>query len=88
LLEEGAFLTYQDAIGMTPLHHAAFHGHTSMVFLLLEADHEVGGARDVRDNAGNLPLDWAYENRHKESAKLLRFGLDNDYMSDDEYLYW
>lgn len=55
LLEEGAFLTMQDELGMTPLHHAAFHGHTSMVFLLLEADHEKGGARDMRDEAGNLP---------------------------------
>ena len=95
LIDEGAFLTFQDSLGMTPLHHAAFHGHTSMVFLLLEADHEVGGAKGVRDNAGNLPVDWAYsrfsllrEHQYKESAKLLRFGLDNDYMDDDEYLYW
>ena len=59
-----------------------------MVFLLLEADHEVGGARDMRDHAGNLPVDWAFRNKHKESAKLLQFGLDNGYMSDDDYLYW
>ena len=26
LIEEGAFLTMQDEIGMTPLHHAAYHG--------------------------------------------------------------
>jgi ankyrin repeat protein len=88
LIEEGAFLTMQDQLGMTPLHHAAWHGHTSMVFMLLEADHEIGGARDIRDNAGNLPLDWAYTHKNKESAKLLRFGLDNGYMSDDDYLYW
>ena len=73
---------------MTPLHHAAFHGHTSFTFLLLEADHEKGGANEVRDNAGNLAMDWAYKNKHKECAKLLQFGLDNDYMEDDEYLYW
>ena len=88
LIEEGAFLTFQDTLGMTPLHHAAFHGHISFTFLLLEADHERGGAKEVRDNAGNLALDWAYKNKHKECAKLLRFGLDNDYMEDDEYLYW
>ena len=88
LIEEGAFLTFQDTLGMTPLHHAAFHGHTSFTFLLLEADHEKGGANEVRDNAGNLAMDWAYKNKHKECAKLLQFGLDNDYMEDDEYLYW
>ena len=33
-------------------------------------------------------VDWAYTNKHKESDKLLQFGLDNQYMSDDEYLYW
>jgi ankyrin repeat protein len=88
LIDEGSFLTFQDSLGMTPLHHAAFHGNVSMVFLLLEADHEVGGSKDVRDHAGNLPLDWAYTNKHRECAKLLRFGLDNEYMDDDEYLYW
>ena len=88
LIEEGAFLTMQDQLGMTPLHHAAYHGHTSMVFLLLEADHEVGGAREIRDESGNLPVDWAFTNKHKESAKLLQFGLQNDYMDSDDYLYW
>ena len=88
LIDEGSFLTHQDTSGMTPLHHAAFHGYTSMVFLLLEADHEIGGAQEVRDHSGNLPVDWAYTNKHKECAKLLQFGLNNDYMSDDEYLYW
>ena len=88
LIDEGSFITHQDTLGMTPLHHAAFHGHTSMVFLLLEGDHEIGGARGLRDKAGNVPLDWAYTNRHKEAAKLLAFGLDNRYMEDDEYLYW
>lgn len=95
LIDEGAFLTHQDTLGMTPLHHAAFHGFTSMVFLLLEADHEIAGAREMRDYAGNLPLDWAYSqhtkfrrNDHKECAKLLRFGLDNRYMDNEEYLYW
>ena len=44
--------------------------------------------RGTCDEAGNLPVDWAFRNKHKECAKLLQFGLDNKYMSDDDYLYW
>ena len=63
LIDEGAFLTYVDKGGWTPLHHAAWHGHVSMVFLLLENDHERGGARDMKDRAGNLPVDYALRQR-------------------------
>ena len=88
LIEEGAFLTYVDDGGMTPLHHAAFQVNTSMVFLLLDSDHEQGGARDMRCRAGNTPLQWALQRKKRECAKLLDFGLDNSYMDDDDYLYW
>ena len=103
LIDEGAFLTKQDKGGWTPLHHAAYEAHVSMVYLLLDNDHETGGARDMKDRSGNLPVDWALRQRlHKDCnndkdflyrriqcAKLLQWGVeDNEYMSDDDYMYW
>ena len=104
LIDEGAFLTSQDKGGWTPLHHAAYCAHEKMVFLLLDNDHEIGGARDIKDRAGNLPVDYALRQQFKEDcngdyefqqkrikcAKLLQWGVDEErnYMSDDDYKYW
>ena len=103
LIDEGAFLTKQDKGGFTALHHAAYEAHVSMVYLLLDNDHERGGARDMKDRSGNLPVDWSLRQRLKEDCKndkeflarrikcckLLQWGIhDNEYMSDDEYMYW
>ena len=41
LIDEGAFLTKQDKGGFTALHHAAYEAHVSMVYLLLDNDHEI-----------------------------------------------
>ena len=69
LIDEGAFLTKQDKGGFTALHHAAYEAHVSMVYLLLDNDHERGGARDMKDRSGNLPVDWSLRQRLKEDCK-------------------
>lgn len=56
-----------DSKGMTPLHHAALHGHLDVVnsLILLGAD------PNIKNKMGKTPLDLAEKNKHEDIAKLL-----------------
>jgi ankyrin repeat protein len=62
--------------GYTPLHEAAARGYHDIVDLLLRRGARVN-AKDV--NAGRLPLHWAVQEGHLETAKrLIDHGSDID----------
>jgi hypothetical protein len=66
LLERDPSLTQsKDTAGMTPLHHAAFHGDTAIVKMLLAR----GAAVNVRNAAGTTPLELASDDATKAVLK-------------------
>ena len=73
LLEGGISADCHDAIGVAPLHWAAFCGHGEVTGLLLGARADV----TVRDQEGRTPLHVAaYESHMDVIKRLLRAGAD------------
>lgn len=70
LLERGANVNATGASTMkaTAMHHAALHGHTEVVEILLQH----GADSDMRDLAGRTPLDAALFGQQQATADLLR----------------
>ena len=63
----------RDLEGETPLHSAAYSGHSEDIKTLLEA----GADPNARDNKGNTPLHWAVFGGHAEAVTaLLEPGVD------------
>jgi len=67
LVEDAALVHVRDAQGATALHHAAFHGHRTIVELLLDAGADIN-ARDSLHNA--TPAGWAIEYLRERGALL------------------
>ena len=66
----------KDALGWTPLHVAAIHGHLSMTRMILESAGTTGIVNSP-ENAGRTPLHLAADRGHSEvAAHLLRDGAD------------
>ena len=84
LIEEG-ISDHQDDLGMTPLHHAAYHGNLQMVFLLFENDHERWRCdmRDLLEPGRRLGLQVPPQRVCKTAA--IR---GQSYMDDDSYCMW
>lgn len=96
LLSSGADPSYFDSNGMTPLMHAASHGHTAIVRLLLDA----GAPWNALTPSGLCAGDLAMESSHQETVDvLLGFAVQaelilgtitrskrNDSNSDSSYL--
>jgi len=57
-----------DRFGMTPLYHAAFWGHTTVIELLIASGADV----NTKNRVGSTPLDLFETDSRKESAALLR----------------
>ncbi len=67
LLERGGRTNMKDAMGLTPLHHAAGAGNVPALKALLAAKADVRAV----DNAGSTPLHWAAARGRVETATLL-----------------
>ena len=63
LVEHGARLDARNAIGATPLHVAAGHGHAEIVAWLIEKRQSLS---TVVDNEGYTPLDWSQHDRVRQ----------------------
>ena len=68
LVAAGAELNVTQQGGWTPLHAAAFHGHTAMVEFLLAHGSQAG----LEADNGKTALAMASEKGHKDAAALLR----------------
>lgn len=55
------------ADGKTPLHFAAAYGQNSVVSYLLEKGADIG----AEDDLGESPIDFAVQNGHKDTAKII-----------------
>jgi ankyrin repeat protein len=75
LIREGAALNTFDAIGYTPLHHAAKNRGFEMVRLLLDAGADID-ARDEDTNAGTTIALAAADSSPRMVEFLLQFGAD------------
>ena len=67
LVDDSYDVTYLDADGLTPLMHAAKHGHTEVVRKLLEAGAPWNALSPSNFSAG----DFAMENGHQEAFDVL-----------------
>ena len=63
----GANVDKQDSDGVTALHVASFVNLTEVMRILLQH----GARKDIKNNGGNTPIDWAYGENHKEAIDLL-----------------
>ncbi|OQR95454.1 hypothetical protein THRCLA_07858 [Thraustotheca clavata] len=67
LLQAGALVHSKDKVGSTPLHYAAYFGHTEVVKLLLRTEACV----HIRNKDNMLPMDGAVEKGHTKVVQLL-----------------
>jgi ankyrin repeat protein len=67
LIISGAEIDGRVRSGSTPLHLAAYKGHTGVARLLIEH----GAKVNARTRAGITPLDWARRNGHEETVAFL-----------------
>ena len=74
LLEKGASINVVQSSGSTPLHGAAFYGHTLVVGLLLQH----GAKTDIRNRAGNTALD---ESTTPEIRRLIQIASTDKILS-------
>lgn len=78
LVKNGADVNVQDGIeddsegGLTPLHYAVFHRSKDMVCTLLLA----GADKDVENNVGETPAEYARGSSSAEFADLIDLSLD------------
>lgn len=80
LLDRGLDEAHRDNAGWTPLHYAAFEGHSSVVDLLLE----VGARMEATDNDGRAPMLLATQEGHLSVVeRLIELGADVDQKSLD-----
>ena len=56
----------QTSTGVTPLHCAAVHGRLEAIILLLDQ----GADTTIRDNKGNLPLDYAMRSKSPMAQRV------------------
>ena len=67
LLEAGIDINVKANDGSTPLHHAAFHGHTEVVKALLNA----GANVDLADKNGVTALQDAIDKKKTDTAQVI-----------------
>jgi ankyrin repeat protein len=80
LLDRGLDEAHRDNAGWTPLHYAAFEGHSAVVDLLLE----VGARMEATDNDGRAPMLLATQEGHLLVVeRLIELGADVDQKSLD-----
>ena len=83
LMNCGAKLGVQENDGVSPLVHAAFHGHADVVRLLLQKGADVDEC-DTRSLGHYTALAWAAYHGHDEAAKaLLQSGADTQIINAD-----
>lgn len=66
-LAQGMPVNDRGTLGLTPLHLAAWYGHTDVVELLLRNGAQV----DAKDKRGMTPLYWAAAEGNKQTVQLL-----------------
>ncbi len=74
LLDQGADVNAADAVGQTPIHVAARHGHEMLVCQFLQANADPR----VRDADGRTPLMLAASSGFVESCRNLAIIPDTD----------
>ena len=74
LLEKGAYINEVQSTGSTPLHGAAYYGHTEIVELLLQH----GAKNDIKNQFKNTALD---ETTKPEIQNLIRTVQEDDILS-------
>ena len=68
LLANGANVNKQNRYsGRTALHDASLSNKTDVISVLLQH----GASRDIKNNKGDTPIDYARRNKYKEAVDLL-----------------
>lgn len=78
LIDKGANVNARDEKNMTPLHYASryYYGRDSLKLKVAEILIKYGAIKDLKDNNGKTPLDYAIENKHVIFEKYLRWGVN------------
>lgn len=78
VIEAGADVNMADSFGLTPLHYAAMHGHSTMINILLT----YGADPNVQDNVGWTPLHFAINSGTITGAHHLYYAMDDPLLMD------